>query len=98
MCTVFLRHHLGRRGCGPKRFRHNGKKGIVVDYRIGALYRLYHLFDIRIQKREKNWAADIADCAQTGLAMNNGQHIALRIYKLGASPELECRHAGIIQY
>ena len=59
MCTVFLRHHLGRRGCGPERFRHNGKKGIVVDYRIGALYRIYHLFDIWIQKRQKNRFADI---------------------------------------
>jgi len=48
MCTVFLRHHLGRRRCGPERFRYHGKKSTVVDYRIGAVYRVYHLSDIWI--------------------------------------------------
>jgi hypothetical protein len=59
MCTVFLGHDLGRRGCGPKGFRHHGEKGPVVDNRIGAFYRIYHLFDIRVQKRQKNRAADL---------------------------------------
>ena len=59
MCTVFLRHHLGRRGCGPERFRHHGEKSTVVDYRIGAVYRFYHLFGIRIQKREQNGLQDL---------------------------------------
>ena len=60
MCTVFLRHHLGRRGCGPERFRYNGEKGTVVGNLIGALYRIYHLFDIWLQKRQKNRATDLA--------------------------------------
>ena len=54
MCTIFSRHDLGRGGCGTERFRYNEKKGVVVGYRIGTLYRLYHLFDIWIQEREKN--------------------------------------------
>ena len=60
MCAVFPGHHLGRRGCGPERFRHHGEEGAVVDNRIRTLHRIYHLFDIWIQKRQKNRIEDLA--------------------------------------
>ena len=72
MRTVFLRHYLGRGGCGPERFRHDGKKVSVVGYRIGTFYRVYHLFDVWIKKREKNWVTNIAYCIWFGLLLDRG--------------------------
>ena len=64
MCAVFFSHHLGRRGCVPERFRYNGQKGPVVDYRLRALYRVYHLSAVRIPQRQKIWTDVLANAGQ----------------------------------
>ena len=53
MYSVFHRHCLGHRRCGPEGFRHHRQKSAVVGYRIGAIYRVYYLSDIRVSQREK---------------------------------------------
>jgi len=59
MCTVFPGDHLGCGRCRPARFRYGGKKGRLVDYRLGAFHRIYHLPDFWIQKGQKDGAEDI---------------------------------------
>jgi len=59
MCTVFLGTIWAVVDVAQRDFGTAGKKGRLVDYRLGAFHRIYHLPDFWIQKGQKDGAEDI---------------------------------------